>query len=383
MLRQKIKIDNNSVVFLFINGPHHTHHLILPALNFAQNYTQYQTVLISGSDNNTNIIKQTLHKMGNPKCKIIKLPKPLRYYIKNYRNKIIPPPFSQWKFIDKSIHYSKAIISTSHQTPEFLIKDRNHDQKLFYLYHGVGTRSYGFEDSLNEYDFIFVPGEYHYNRLQADLSINKNKLSIVGHPKFEWQDVMNNNIKSFFNNNNPTFYYNPHWDLSLSSYKKWSKRIIQYFLNNKQFNLIFAPHPLIKNYSSRNKINIDIEIDKSNNIILDFYSNNTIDGSYLHAADVYIGDVSSMVTDFIIKKNRSCIFINSYEIDWRNDKSFNFWNCGKVINKLEEFDSAITSSLKQNKYVKSQQAYIKKMIHKVSISSSKLIADSIYKNLQK
>ena len=120
-----------------------------------------------------------------------------------------------------------------------------------------------------------------------------------------------------------------------------------------------------------------------NNIILDFYSNNTIDGSYLHAADVYIGDVSSMVTDFIIKKNRSCIFINSYDIDWRNDKSFNFWNCGKVINKLEEFDSAITCSLKQNKYVKSQQAYIKKMIHKVSISSSKLIADSIYKNLQK
>ena len=76
MFNKKIKIENNSVVFLFINGPHHTHHLILPALTFAHNYKQYQTTLISGSDKNTEIIEQTLDKMGNPGCKIIKLPKP-------------------------------------------------------------------------------------------------------------------------------------------------------------------------------------------------------------------------------------------------------------------------------------------------------------------
>ena len=104
----------------------------------------------------------------------------------------------------------------------------------------------------------------------------------------------------------------------------------------------------------------------------DFYSNNNVDGSYINAADVYIGDVSSMVTDFIFKENKSCIFINSYDIDWRNDKSFNFWNCGKVIDEFEELDSAITSSLNQNKYINNQQVYIRKMIHNAS-SSSKLI----------
>ena len=382
MFRQKIKIENDSVIFLFINGPHHTHHLILPALTFAKNYSQYQTVLISGSDKNTEIIEQALDKMGNPNCKLIKLPKPFRYYLKNYKNKIVPPPLSQWRFIDKSIHYSKAIISTSHETPKFLMKNINSDLKLFYLYHGIGTRSYGFEDSINEYDFIFVPGKYHFNRLQNEAGINKNKLNIIGHPKLEWQNMMNNNIKSFFNNDNPTFYYNPHWDLSLSSYKKWGKDIIQYFQNNKQYNLIFSPHPLIKNYSSRNNIDIDIDKIKSNNIIVDFYSNDTIDGSYLNVADVYIGDGSSMVTDFIIKKNKSCIFINSHNIDWQNNKSFEFWNCGKVINKLTEFDSTIDSALKNNKYDENQRAYIKQMIHTGSFSSSELIAENIYKNLQ-
>ena len=128
------------------------------------------------------------------------------------------------------------------------------------------------------------------------------------------------------------------------------KDIIQYFQNNNQYNLIFSPHPLIKNYSSRNNIDIDFDKIKSNNIIVDFYSNDTVDGSYLNVADVYIGDVSSMVTDFIIKKNKSCIFINSHNIDWQNNKSFEFWNCGKVINKLTEFDSTIDSALKSNKY---------------------------------
>ena len=80
MFNKKIKIENDSVVFLFINGPHHTHHLILPALTFAHNYKQYQTTLISGSDKNTEIIEQTLDKMGNPGCKIIKLPKYLHKF---------------------------------------------------------------------------------------------------------------------------------------------------------------------------------------------------------------------------------------------------------------------------------------------------------------
>ena len=381
MFRPKIKIENNSVVFLFINGPHHTHHLILPALNFAQNYSEYQTVLISGNDENTKIIKQTLTKIGNPKCKIIKLPKPLRYYIKNYKNKIVPPPISQWRFIDKSIKNARAIISTSHETPKFLMGKKNSNLKLFYLYHGIGTRSYGFEDSINEYDFIFVPGEYHYNRLHTESGINKNKLNVVGHPKIEWQDKMNNDKESFFNNDNPIFYYNPHWDLSLSSYEKWSKDIIQYFLNNKQYNLIFAPHPLIKNYSTRNKIDIDIDTVKSDNIIVDFYSKNNVDGSYLNVADVYIGDVSSMITDFIFKRNKSCIFINSHDIEWKNDTNYKFWNCGKVINNLTELDPSVKISLKENKYSKQQKAYIKQMIYTGSFSSSELIAETINNNL--
>ena len=381
MFHQKIKIENNSVVFLFINGPHHTHHLILPALTFAKNYKQFQTVLISGNDINTKIIEKTLKKFGNTNCKIIKLPNPLRYYLKNYKNKIVPPPLSQWKFIHKSIQYARAIISTSHETPKFLTNNINSDLKLFYLYHGTGTRSYGFEESIDKYDFIFIPGEYHYNRLQKEVRIDKTKLNIVGHPKFEWEDMMNNRNKSFFNNTNPTFYYNPHWDLSLSSFKKWGKDIIHFFINNKQFNLIFAPHPLIKNYSSRNNIDIGFDKDISKNIIIDFYSNNNVDGSYLNVSDVYIGDVSSMVTDFIFKKNKSCIFINAHNVDWRHDKNYKFWNCGNVINKLSDFGSTINSAIKNNKYYRNQQKYIKEMILNGSFSPSKLIAEKIYKRL--
>ena len=145
--------------------------------------------------------------------------------------------------------------------------------------------------------------------------------------------------------------------------------------------MIFAPHPLIKNYSTRNKIDIDIDTVTSDNIIVDFYSKNNVDGSYLNVADVYIGDVSSMITDFIFKRNKSCIFINSHDIEWKNDTNYKFWNCGKVINNLTELDSSVKTSLKENKYSKEQKAYIKKMIFTGSFSSSELIAETINNNL--
>ena len=96
---------------------------------------------------------------------------------------------------------------------------------------------------------------------------------------------------------------------------------------------------------------------------------------------MYIGDVSSMATDFIVKKNKSCIFINSNKIDWQHDKSFKFWDCGKVINNFEELDSALKSALKENKYDENQKAYSKEMIQSGLSSSSKLIAENIHANI--
>ena len=59
--------EKKTVFFLFINGPHHVYHLIEPALRFASDNQQYESVFVSGNPINTRIIRdsQRLHSSAN------------------------------------------------------------------------------------------------------------------------------------------------------------------------------------------------------------------------------------------------------------------------------------------------------------------------------
>ncbi len=77
-----------SVVFLFINGPHHVYHLIYPALTFVKTNNSYEVKVISANPWNTKIITQASSEMGVSDFKLIDIPLPLRYKIKNYKGKL-------------------------------------------------------------------------------------------------------------------------------------------------------------------------------------------------------------------------------------------------------------------------------------------------------
>ena len=72
-----------SVVFLFINGPHHVYHLILPALKYASMNEDIETILISGNPTNTKIINEAKILTGFNQFNLIDIPIPFRYRFKN------------------------------------------------------------------------------------------------------------------------------------------------------------------------------------------------------------------------------------------------------------------------------------------------------------
>ena len=57
-MNDKYSSKRKSVYFLFINGPHHVHHLIMPALTFATIQNKFKTILVSGSAKNTAMINE-------------------------------------------------------------------------------------------------------------------------------------------------------------------------------------------------------------------------------------------------------------------------------------------------------------------------------------
>jgi CDP-glycerol glycerophosphotransferase (TagB/SpsB family) len=54
--------------------------------------------------------------------------------------------------------------------------------------------------------------------------------------------------------------------------------------------------------------------------------------SYTLMADLYLGDVSSQVYEFLLRP-RPCLFLNSQGVDWRNDPNYAQWQAGPVIDR--------------------------------------------------
>jgi len=371
-----------SVVFLFINGPHHVYHLIMPALRFAETSSDFETKIISGNPRNTDIIIKSAKKYGISNFELIDIPLPFRYRINRYKDKLYPPVYTRIKKITTILSNASAIISTSHELPEYMKEHEIEGPLLLYLYHGTGTRAYGFESKLNMFDHIFVPGEYHLNRLRQELSLPEEKMILTGKPKLDWLRDKSYNSKGIFNNDNPIVYYNPHWDMRLSSYLIWRKFILDFFSKHNDYNLIFSPHPLVKHLSKKAGYDIENSEINSDNIKIDHDSQYCIDGTYNSIANVYVGDVSSMVTEWVMLRPRPCIFINAHQIDWMENDDYHFWRYGSVVNQFEKFPELISRSLEINDHKKIQLEMRDKFIHNSDQTSSDICAQSIKTILQ-
>ena len=372
-----------TVFFLFINGPHHVYHLIEPALRFASDNNQYEPVFVSGNPINTRIIKDSHRLHSSASFTLIDIPLPLRYrLIKSYKAKLYHPVHTRFNKIASKLKDASAIVSTSHELPKYIDDNKIKTPKLFYLYHGTGTREYGFDNKLDGFDYILVPGTYHKDRLIKEKVCEEKKIRIVGQPKLEWIEKNKTSESNLFHNDNPIFYYNPHWEIGLSSYLNWRNIIIEFFKNNQEYNLIFAPHPLLKHHSRKNNYTLQSENDVSENIIVDLDSTNLNDGTYNALSDVYIGDVSSMVTEWINFKPRPCIFINAQNINWKKNKNYDMWKYGSVIDDPNQFEEEIKNSIKDNAYYIKQMDHQKIFLHQSNRLPSKLCADYIFEELE-
>ncbi len=375
--------NKKSVYFLFINGPHHVHYLIGPALTFASIQNKYKTVLVSGSPNNTAIINEIHKSFKNANFELLEIPVPLRYKLKWYKGgKSFPPPYERFGKIAFLLRNASAIVTTSNLILDLAKKHRINKPLLFYLYHGIGTRAFGFEPSRGQFDYLFIPGNYYKDRLISEGVCKEEQLALVGDPKLDLLNNKSSNKSKLFNNNNPIFYYNPHWDLKISSFIKWADIILDFFKKNSQYNLVFAPHPLIKHNAFNKRYSINHKIKDAENIIIDFESEKLLDGTYIENADVYIGDVSSMAVYWVIRRPRPCIFINAHRVNWKNNESYTIWNYGMVIEEPKDLENTVLKSLHNKEYELKQKNLKSRFIYTdKKRSSSKLIADFLIEKL--
>lgn len=212
---------------------------------------------------------------------------------------------------------------------------------MIFSNHGAGDRARGYDPRIARFDFVLVAGRKLERRFLAEGLIRDGAFAIVGYPKFDAVAAVAPEPPKLFDNDLPTVLYNPHFEPALSSWPAWGIALLDRFRTQPgRFNLIFAPHLKMFERQLRYGARLPRRFLDCPNIHVDLGSRASADMSYTRAADIYIGDVSSQIYEFLATP-RPCLFLDPRGIDWRDDPNYAHWHFGPVLRDLDALFPAL------------------------------------------
>lgn len=257
--------------------------------------------------------------------------------------------------------------------------------KLIHTRHGAGDRAIGFNPESAQFDLVLVSGPKIRDRLIGDAGLNPEKIALVGYPKFDL--CADNRFADHFPApDRPVVIYNPHPSPKLSSWFRHGAAVLEAFRHQDRYNLIFAPHVML--FERKWVVTVDppslarvqppgAAFAQEPRIHIDTGSGASSDMSYTNRADIYLGDVSSQVYEFL-RSPRPCLFLNSHGVDWRGDPNYLHWQAGPVLESadgmLDKIDAALAA---HPDYAPAQQALIDATFSLSDRPSAERAADAI------
>ncbi|MBL8554140.1 MAG: glycerophosphotransferase [Phenylobacterium sp.] len=175
--------------------------------------------------------------------------------------------------------------------------------------HGAGDRAVGYEARIAQFDYALVAGAKQEDRMLRERLIRPGRYRVVGYPKFEAAGAGGAGRPALFAEPRPTVLYNPHFDPELGSWDRCGLDVLHAFAHQTRFNLIFAPHLRLAQRVRGLAAQV-APFAGLPNVHVDLGSARSCDMTYPRAADVYLGDVSSQVYEFI-ETPRPCAFLDA------------------------------------------------------------------------
>lgn len=242
-------------------------------------------------------------------------------------------------------------------TPErsslFLKKLRLPDTRLIWTRHGAGDREIGFADDIGRFDFVLLAGRKIEQRLLERQLIRPGDYATGVYAKFDWMNPRAREQR-LFDNGRPTVLYTPHFRPALSSWPKWGMGVLDFFAKSTRYNLIFAPHVRLFDPPTAACYAPFEAYRKLPHVHVDLGSDRSIDMSYTSAADLYLGDVSSQVAEYLYRP-RPCVFLNAHGVAWQGDPNYRFWSLGPVIDDQRTLAAALETAFDTHADVEAEQ----------------------------
>ncbi|WP_207796659.1 hypothetical protein [Sphingomonas oleivorans] len=225
---------------------------------------------------------------------------------------------------------------------------------MIHFRHGAGDRAPHSEARLKAFDLIVVPGEKDLARAVEVQHVDPARLGRCGYVKLDFLSKISASPHRYFDNDRPVIIYNPHFDPALSSWPM-ARAVLALFSRQDRYNLIFAPHIRLSEDMTAEEIESWNALAEKDHILIDLHSPRLLDMSYIAAADIYLGDMSSQLYEFLARP-RPAVFLNTHKVSWRGDPRYAGWQLGEVVDDLADLMAAIDRAVANHPALAKEQA---------------------------
>lgn len=342
------------VCFLFNHDEaHQVAHSLPIALAMAETGTTRVTLATT-----TDKVEQHLRAMAGPalaRCEVVRLElrSPLAKTLVATLNGVVPAHklLIYRENLDFFRGFDALVVS---EKTSLLLKTRYGLDRLRLIHtrHGAGDRAIGFGPESAQFDLVLVAGPKIARRLMAEAKVPEERIAVVGYVKFDLygdRTIAN----PFPDPARPVVLYNPHPSPKLSSWYQMGNDVLEAFYRTDRYNLIFAPHVMmfarewtvtIAPPAVRRMRKPARRYSDTPHMLIDLGSAASSDMSYTSLADVYIGDVSSQVYEFLYRP-RPCLHLDAHEVAWQGNPAYTHWQAGPVARPGDDIIEAVDRAI--------------------------------------
>lgn len=268
-------------------------------------------------------------------------------------------------------------ILTAERSSTLLKRLPGHVPPMIHIPHGAGDRAKGFEKRIALFDHVIVAGPKDKRRMMAAGLVSADNCTVSGAIKVAACRMMQRSSAPLFANGRPVILYNPHFDHGLGSWHKFAADLIDAVIADDHFNLIVAPHIRMFEHASATARQAWQARAVPGRVIVDLGSPRLSDMSYTSAADIYVGDVSSQVYEFLTVA-KPCIFLDAHGADWRGNPDYAMWQFGPVVSDLPQFVAAMGDAAPSHgDYIAVQRAMVADALGDSGERAAEVAADQL------
>lgn len=205
--------------------------------------------------------------------------------------------------------------------------------------HGVGSISARDDPRRRAADLALVPSELE-RQTYLVRGFDPTRIVATGYVKSHFRQ--RTPAATLFPQPRPVIVYAPHWQRARSSWWEWGREIVAMLAAQDRWNVILAPHQRLFERDPEAAA-VLAGVAGLPHVHVDTDSFAMVDGSYMAAADLYLGDTSSQVIEYLARP-RPCVFLNAQGIEWRATDDHAFWECGDVIDRLNALMPALAAA---------------------------------------